>query len=125
MSMSTDGPTPTPCDAEIFQKGEGLCIVNGSSNAVERWVQAITKKADARVDWHYSGGRANVLHLGNEASRERALAAVNELEGELDGTILQINGPALFRNGVDQAPEGAVAYDPDLGAFSDEEKIDP
>jgi hypothetical protein len=122
--MSTDGPTPAPCDTEIFQKGEGLCIVDGSSNAVERWVQAIAKKADAHVDWHYCGGRANVLHLGDQASRERALAAVQELEGELDGHIMSVGGPALFRNGVDQAPEGAVAYDPDLRAFMVEDPKD-
>lgn len=117
MSMSTDGPTPPDCNTEIFQKGEGLCIVDGSSNAVERWVQAVAKKANARVDWHYCGGRANVLHLGDAASRERALAAVHELEGELKGNIMSVNGPALFRNGVDPVPEGAVAYDPDFRAF--------
>jgi hypothetical protein len=113
--MATDGPTPAPCNPDIFQKGTGICVVDGRSNAVERWVQSIAKKANAQVDWHYSGGRANVLHLGDDASRQRVLQAIGELETELDGTILSIDGPALFRNGVDSVPEGTIAVDPDFG----------
>ena len=113
--MATDGPMPTPCNPDIFKKGKGVCVVDGSSNAVERWVQMVAKKANAQVDWHYSGGRANVLHLGDEASRQRVFNAIEELKGELQGTILRVGGPALFRNGVDKWPEGALAADPDLG----------
>ncbi len=112
--MATDGPTPLPCDDEIFEKGQGVCVVDGRSNAVERWVQAVAKKADARVDWHYSGGRANVLHLGDDASRQRVLNAIAELEGNLEGTILSVGGPALYRKG-DAVPDGTIAIDPDLG----------
>jgi hypothetical protein len=112
--MATDGPTPQPCDPRIFKDGKGLCIVDGSSNAVERWVQSIAKKANAQVDWHYSGGRANVLHLGDAESYQRALNAVRELQGELKGTILEIGGPALYRKG-DEVPEGTIAVDPVLG----------
>lgn len=112
--MSTDGPTPPPCNPDIFENGRGVCVVDGSSNAVERWVQAVAKKADAQVDWHYSGGRANVLHLGDDASRERVLSAIQELEPELKGTILSVDGPALYRAG-DPVPDGTIAIDPDLG----------
>jgi hypothetical protein len=101
--MATDGPDPTPCDPQIFKKGRGVCVLDGSSNAVERWVQAVAKKADAKVDWHYSGGRANVLHLGDDASRQRVLKAINELQGELKGRILSVDGPALYRRGVEGA----------------------
>ena len=115
--MATDGPTPKPCDPDIFKNGTGLCIVDGRSNAVETWVQAIAKRADTQVDWHYCGGRANVLHLGDEAGRQRALEAVKELESQLEGHIMSIDGPALFRNGVDEAPEGAIGYDPASRGF--------
>jgi hypothetical protein len=97
--MSTDGPTPTPCDPEIFKNGTGLCVVDGKPNAVERWVTSVAEKANARVGWHYSGGRANVLHLGDAESYQRALNAVDELKGELDGRIMSIGGPALYRAG--------------------------
>lgn len=99
--MATDGPTPPPCNPNIFNKGRGVCVVNGSSNAVERWVQSVAKKANAQVDWHYSGGRANVLHLGDDESRQRVLNAISELKDKLKGTILSIDGPALYRNGVE------------------------
>lgn len=112
--MATDGPTPLPCNPDIFKNGKGVCVLDGSSNAVERWVQAVAKKADAQVDWHYSGGRANVLHLGDDESRQRVLNAIEELKGELDGHILSVGGPALYRAG-DEVPEGTIAVDPDLG----------
>ncbi len=112
--MATDGPTPQPCNPEIFKSGTGLCVVDGSSNAVERWVQAVAKKSHAKVDWHYSGGRANVLHLGDADSFQRALNAAHELKGKLNGSILSIGGPALYRAG-DPVPKGTIAVDPDFG----------
>lgn len=112
--MATDGPTPAPCDSDIFKNGTGLCVLDGASNAVERYVQEIARRANAKVDWHYSGGRANVLHLGDSASRERALAAVNEMGDRDDVTILSIDGPALYRQG-DPVPEGTIAIDPGGG----------
>ena len=75
--MATDGPDPAPCNPDIFKKGRGVCVVDGSPNAVERWVQSIAKKASAQVDWHYSGGRANVLHLRDGKKRQRGLNAIN------------------------------------------------
>jgi hypothetical protein len=98
--MATDGPTPAPCNPDIFKNGQGICVVDGSSNAVERWVQQVAKAANAQVDWHYSGGRANVLHLGDEESRLRVLQVISNLESELDGSLLSVGGPALYRSGV-------------------------
>ncbi len=112
--MATDGPDPAPCNPLIFKLGRGVCVVTGSSNAVERWVRLVAKTARAKVDWHYSGGRANVLHLGFKASRQRVLNAISELEGQLEGRILSIDGPALYRDG-DRVPKGTIAVDPDLG----------
>lgn len=108
--MATDGPDPPPCNPEIFEKGEGVCVLDGSSNAVERWVKAVAKRANARVDWHYSGGRANVLHLGDSKSRQRVLNAIKELKGNLKGHILSVGGPALYRAG-DPVPHGVIAVD--------------
>lgn len=101
--MASDGPTPPNCDEEIFKKGEPIAALNGRANAVERWVKAVAAKANARVDWHYSGGRAHVLHLGDSESRGRVMQAVHELEPELDGQILMlfhVGDAGLWRNGV-------------------------
>ena len=86
--MSTDGPTPKPCNPKIFKNGTTVAMVCGSSNAVERWVKSIAKKAEAQVDWHYAGGRAMILHLGNKASLQRTLDAIEELKPKLKGDIL-------------------------------------
>lgn len=87
--MATDGPDPPPCDPEIFENGKTVCIAHASSNVMERWVLAIAAKANARVDWHFYGGRANILHLGDAESRRRVLDAINELIPELNGQILR------------------------------------
>lgn len=107
-SMSSDGPTPPPCNPDIFQKGQGICVLSGRSNAIENWVKTVAAKANAEVDWHYSGGRANVLHLGDADSRQRVLNAIEELKSELDGYILDVGGPALYRKG-DPVPVCAIA----------------
>ena len=85
------------CDPDVFANGEGVCVVDGAPDAVEAWVKAVAKTAEARMDWHYSGGRANVLHLGDEGSRLRVLGAIAELAEQLDGTLLSVGGPALYR----------------------------
>lgn len=103
--MASDGPTPPECDEEIFKRGEPIAALDGRANAVERWVKAVAAKAEARVDWHYSGGRAQVLHLGDSESRERVMQAVHALEPELDGQILKLfraGDAGLWRNGVTQ-----------------------
>jgi hypothetical protein len=110
--MATDGPTPPGCDQEIFDKGEPIVLIDGSSNAVERWVKAVAAEANARLDWHYSGGMAQVLHLGDAESRARADAAITRLESSLSGTIMRrlpAGATGLYRQGVTPVPDGAIA----------------
>ncbi|OGZ99026.1 MAG: hypothetical protein A3D57_04830 [Candidatus Sungbacteria bacterium RIFCSPHIGHO2_02_FULL_46_12] len=90
--MATDGPTPPPCDSEIFEKGEVVARLEARSNATENWVKTVAWLANARVDWHYGGGIAVVLHLGDSASRTRVVAAMRQLESTLDGRVLRILG---------------------------------
>ena len=104
---------PQPCDQEIFQKGEGVCTLDGdwdeelgtSSQNVEQWVKSVAEKANARVDWHFSGGIASVLHLGDEASRKRVMRAIDELEPLLKGRIFSKGTPAPYRKGVNNPDE--------------------
>lgn len=86
--MATDGPTPPPCDKEIFNRGELVARIDAASNATERWVQAVAADANARLDWHYAGGIARVLHLGNAESRSRVEDSIAKLEKNLKGRIL-------------------------------------
>lgn len=89
--MATDGPTPPNCDTEVYKHGSHVGTVDGSSNAVEKWVKTIAKESNARVDWHYIGGRANVLHLGNKEDRKRVLETMHKLVSSLKGTLMEIS----------------------------------
>ena len=111
--MATDGPTPDPCDHEVFERGTPIVLLDGTSNAVERWVRAVADAADARLDWHYSGGVAQVLHLAENGTRERVETAINELEGSLDGRIMQrlaVGAKGLYRRCEPYAREDAIGY---------------
>ena len=74
--MSSDGPTPPPCNQEIFKKGQPVAILNAAPNATEQWVKAVARTAKARVDWHYAAGRAVVLCLGNWADKIRVAKVI-------------------------------------------------
>ena len=89
--MATDGPTPPPCDPEIFRKGTCVALLDASSNAAETWVKSVAKKANARVDWHYVGGRAVVRHLGDAKSKNRVVLAMTKLTPQLKGRILRMS----------------------------------
>jgi hypothetical protein len=86
--MASDGPTPPPCDQDIFEKGETILTIYGRSNAVERWVVEVAKSAEAKVDWHYAGGVASVKHLGDSASLLRTYEAMFRLLPKLQGQVI-------------------------------------
>lgn len=122
--MATDGPTPPNCDPEIFKNGHTICTLDGSSNAIERWVKSLTQETDARLDWHYCGGVGNVLHLGDDESRERVISALRSRfsaeREESNPRIMSISGDNLFRAGVHEFPEDAIAYAHDVGFMAAE-----
>lgn len=75
--LSTDGPTPAPCDPEIFAHGKVVFTTSTiPSNAMEGWVRQVAEKSGQRVDWHFSGGWAKVLALGDIEKVEGAIAAL-------------------------------------------------
>lgn len=80
--MATDGPTPPPCDTEIFKNGVQVFVTHTiPSNAMEGWVKKVAERSGQRVDWHFAGGRAVVLALGDTA---KVKSAIQELMPEHD-----------------------------------------
>lgn len=77
--MATDGPTPPPCEQEIYENGDVVAVIDSSSNAIERWVKTVADQADARLDWHYFAGRGIVKHVGDTASLRRVEQAIIDL----------------------------------------------
>lgn len=64
--MATDGPTPAPCSDDVFRNGTLMFVTHTiASNAMEGWVQSVAKDSGQPVDWHFAGGRACILALGD------------------------------------------------------------
>lgn len=80
-----------PCDREIFENGTALLWADtwtragwGDDDAdplppraagFEAWIVKIREVSGGRIDWHYSGGRAQVLYLGDVAPIFAAIEA--------------------------------------------------
>jgi hypothetical protein len=72
--MATDGPDPTPCNMKVFNEGELMMVTHTiGSNSIEGWVKKIAKKSGQPVDWHFAGGRARILALGDLDKVNKAL----------------------------------------------------
>lgn len=61
------------CDKELFDHGHSVAVLDACRYRAERFVQAVAEKSGQRVDWHYSGGRANVLYIGDHAKVTEAI----------------------------------------------------
>jgi hypothetical protein len=64
--------TKENCKPAIFSKGIPVIILDGKSEPMEVLIQAAAKMLNMELDWHYSGGRAQVLLLGGQ--NEHAIA---------------------------------------------------
>jgi hypothetical protein len=109
--MTTELP---PTDPEIFRHGKSLLAADTyecSADGFEAWVVALRSASGQRVDWHCSGGVAQVLVLGDF---EKAQQAVRDVP--CPGRIMRLFEPSaagLYRGGVTTVPEGT------LGGFFD------
>jgi len=115
------------CDQKVFDKGKGVCALTACMHRAELWVQSVAKESGQKVDWHYSGGIANVLYLGKY---KKVAETVVKLAGDLSkpmarkegecgtctgdthrpGRILQMFGAdahGLYRAG-DELPDGVI-----------------
>jgi hypothetical protein len=75
--MSTDGPTPPPADTNIYENGECVMVTSTiGSNAIEKWVKRVAKRSGQPVDWHWFGGRALILALGDISRVKSTIVAM-------------------------------------------------
>lgn len=65
----------SPCDKKIFKKGVTVAAVYGASEDIEAWVAELRLKTGLPTDWHYAGGRGQVLML---LKKEKDLVKVRE-----------------------------------------------
>lgn len=100
------------CDLEIFENGKPVAALDARSADAEEWVQAVAKQAGAKVDWHFSGGVAQVLHLGDADSRARVMQVITELADQLNGSIMWLfeeGAQGLHRSNITPTPPNAIA----------------
>lgn len=82
--MATDGPDPPRCDPEIYRNGHGVFMTSTiPSNAMEGWVRRFAALSGQPVDWHFLGGRAVVLALGDLARVREAIETLLPQHDEL------------------------------------------
>ena len=87
---------------DVFKTGKGICVLDACMVRAEEWVQAVAMESGQRVDWHYSGGRANVLFIGDY---DKVFAAVEKLKPLLKETPPLKDGESCCcRSSFDKVP---------------------
>lgn len=74
--LATEKVQPGRCNPKIFNEGEFFCMLAGPRSwLIEAWVRKIRDLADAKIDWHFAGGRACVYYLGGPEALKRLIEA--------------------------------------------------
>lgn len=70
-------------------------------------MQDLAKKTGVQIDWHYSGGIAQVLFLSTEEDRARI---IEQAKPSKDVRIMRIidSGGGIYRAGVDTLPDDVI-----------------
>lgn len=89
------GATPPPCDRDVYASGTLVMMTHTiGSQEMEKWVKKVAELSGQQVDWHWAGGRACVLALGDLT---RVRAAIKEMMPEHDR--LQTEAAMKYRLG--------------------------
>ena len=119
----TDKPTPTdtppPCDQELFDQGVSVGLFDIPKWTAEALCRGIAAATEARVDWHYIGGRVHIKALpaarapadsGQEdAMRYRWLRRWKGQEHEPPFTVQHELDGTLWGGDLDAAIDAAMA----------------
>ena len=113
----TDKPTPTdtppPCDQELFDQGVSVGLFDIPKWTAEALCRGIAAATEARVDWHYIGGRVHIKAL--PAARATADSVQEDAAREAIEKVLALfpfnvptqkftvnNGPCLTADNDDE-----------------------
>jgi hypothetical protein len=105
------------CNQEVFENGKPLLLVDtgevGGAAVFELWVQGVARDSGQPVDWHYSGGIAQVLALGDWNKAQDAARCAVMPTGMRVMRWCESDADGAYRAGVTEAPDGM------LGAYLD------
>lgn len=97
--------TPPPCDPKIFMEGAPICTFSASPRDIEDWIEKVRRESGQQVDWHFSGGYAQVLFIGKY---RKVKAAIEKLRPELKDAeqfvLLPKDARGRYRRGVMAPP---------------------
>lgn len=97
------------CNQEIFTKGKPLLLADTyecSAAGFEVWIQNLAKQSGQKIDWHYSGGIAQVLFIGD---RDKIFETMKTIK--CPAIIMRIieSGEGLYRQGITETPDNVIA----------------
>lgn len=82
-----------PCDKEVFTNGHLVMITHTiPSRLIEKWVKKVAKTSGQRVDWHYAGGRACIMAIGD---LQTVYDVIDSLMPEHDALQIAAHGELL------------------------------
>lgn len=96
------------CDVEVFNKGRSLAALDASSGPAEAWVREVAVRSGQRVDWHYSGGIAHVLVLGDHAKALEIAKAMPPTDAVRVMRWYSTDDAGCYRAGVSPPPPDDV-----------------
>ena len=101
------------CDSKVFKSGTTILTADThecGATGFEEWVVAVRKASGQPVDWHYSGGIANMLFLGD---KEKVVAAIQSIpcSANIRQEYFDRLPPPIYREGVSPVPRGTIAVD--------------
>lgn len=99
------------CDADVFKNGLSLAALDARSGPAQQWVDEVARTSGQRVDWHYSGGVAHVLVLGDHAKAMDAVRAMPPCDGVRVMRVFERHDAGCYRAGVTLMPDNVVAVD--------------
>lgn len=62
-SAITSHSDPAKCDADVFSKGESVCLVDIPKETAENVCRNLSAVTGCKIDWHYIGGRVHIKAL--------------------------------------------------------------
>ena len=82
--------TIEPCDRDIYANGTLVLMTHTiGSEAMEGWVRQVAEISQQKVDWHFAGGRACVLALGDLSRVRQAIETLMPEHDELQRSAAQ------------------------------------
>lgn len=81
--MSKYEYNPQRCHPDIFKNGHMVFLTHTlGTDGMNEWIKALRETSGQPIDWHFAGGRARVLALGDIDEVRKAIVRHRDLHDE-------------------------------------------